>query len=58
MLAALMALYGTADAFFGPAMSGLIPQTVAPPRVQEANALIGLAQNVGMIARPRASPAC
>ena len=29
MLAALMALYGTADAFFGPAMSGLIPQTVA-----------------------------
>ena len=32
MLAALMALYGTADAFFGPAMSGLIPQTVAVAR--------------------------
>ena len=41
MLAVLMALYGTADAFFGPAMSGLIPQTVAEHRVQDANALIG-----------------
>ena len=52
MLAALMALYGTADAFFGPAMSGLIPQTVNSTRVQEANALIGLSQNVGMILGP------
>jgi MFS family permease len=52
MLAGLMALYGTADAFFGPAMSGLIPQTVASMRVQEANALIGLTQNVGMILGP------
>ena len=52
MLAALMALYGTADAFFGPAMSGLIPQTVAEHRVQEANALIGLTQNVGDDRRP------
>ncbi len=52
MLAALMALYGTADAFFGPAMIGLIPQTVSAPRIQEANALIGMAQNVGMIAGP------
>ena len=52
MLAALMALYGTADAFFGPAMSGLIPQTVAEHRVQDANALIGLTMNVGMIVGP------
>ena len=52
MLAALMAAYGTAEAFFGPAMSGLIPQTVAMSRVQEANALIGLSQNTGMILGP------
>lgn len=52
MLAALMGLYGTADAFFGPALIGLIPQTVSSPRVQEANALIGLSQNLGMIIGP------
>ncbi len=52
MLAALMAGFGTADAFFGPALQGLIPQTVAATRVQDANALIGLASNVGAIIGP------
>jgi MFS family permease len=41
MLAALAALYGTADAFFAPAMNGLVPQTISAARLQEANALLG-----------------
>jgi len=52
MLAVLMALYGTADAFFGPAMMGLIPQTVTSGRLQDANALLAFAQNTGMIVGP------
>ncbi|HVP01321.1 MAG TPA: MFS transporter, partial [Solirubrobacteraceae bacterium] len=52
MLVVLMACFGTADAFFGPALNGLIPQTVGAARVQEANALLGLAANIGMIAGP------
>jgi predicted MFS family arabinose efflux permease len=41
MLAALAAVYGTADAFFSPAMNGLVPQTISAARLQEANALLG-----------------
>ncbi len=52
MLVVLMACFGTADSFFGPALNGLIPQTVGAARVQEANALLGLAANIGMIAGP------
>ena len=52
MLAALMACFGTAEAFFGPAMAGLVPQTVPVQRVQAANAALGLAANVGMVAGP------
>jgi MFS family permease len=52
MLAALSALYGTAEAVFGPALVGLIPQTVAAERIQQANALFAGAQNLGMILGP------
>lgn len=52
MIAALMACFGTADAFFGPAMNGLIPQTVPTARVQEANAVLGLMSNIGMVIGP------
>ena len=31
MLGMLAALYGTADAFFQPAFTGLLPQTVSHP---------------------------
>jgi MFS family permease len=45
------AVYGTADAFFYPAFTGLIPDTVSPHRIQQANALLGLTRNgIGMIA--------
>ena len=39
------AVVGAASAFFLPASSGLIPQTVSAPRLQQANALMGLSRN-------------
>ncbi len=52
MLAVLAALFGIAEAFFGPAMVGLLPQTVETARLQQANALFGLVQNAGMVIGP------
>ena len=52
MLAALAAMFGTCEAFFGPSLVGLIPQTVETVRLQEANALIGLVDNTGMVLGP------
>jgi MFS family permease len=45
-------VYGTADAFFGPAMYGLLPQIVDPSHLQSANALRGLSMSAGMVAGP------
>lgn len=52
MLATLAALFGTCEALFGPALVGLIPQTVETARLQEANALFGMVDNTGMIVGP------
>ena len=52
MLAALSAVYGIGAAVFMPAMMGLIPQTVAPARIQEANALLGMTRATAGIAGP------
>jgi MFS family permease len=52
-LGALAALYGAADAFFQPAFTGLLPQTVSRPgQLQPANALRGLSFSVASIAGP------
>jgi MFS family permease len=52
-LGVLAALYGTADAFFQPAFTGLLPQTVSHPgQLQSANALRGLSFSVSSIAGP------
>lgn len=52
-LGVLAALYGTADAFFQPAFTGLLPQTVSHPgQLQPANALRGLSFSVANIAGP------
>jgi hypothetical protein len=49
----LAALYGTADAFFQPAFTGLLPQTVSHPgQLQPANALRGLSFSVSSVAGP------
>ena len=51
-LAALGVVFGTADAFFSPALTGLIPALVAPERLQEANALRALVMSSGMVSGP------
>src|SRR6266566_5162198 len=54
-LAALQALGGTATAFFFPASTGLVPQTVPATQLQEANALLRLALNVAQISSAAAA---
>lgn len=44
-LALLQVLMGTCEAFFWPAYNGLVPQTVSPARLQQANALYGMVQS-------------
>lgn len=46
------ALFGTAEAFFRPASTGVVPQTVPEREVQEANALIGMSNNICEFAGP------
>src|SRR5512132_3079981 len=52
MLAVLAFVYGTAAAVFMPALMGLIPQTVTPARLQEANALLVLTRSIASVAGP------
>ena len=52
MLVALVAVYGCFEAFFRPAAGGLIPQVAGPEHLQQANALMGLSQNVGTVLGP------
>ena len=52
MLVILSAVYGTAAAVFMPALMGLIPQTVAPASLQQANALLGFTRSVATVAGP------
>lgn len=51
-LAALQAVYGGARAFFGPAATGLVPQTVEAKHLQQANALMGMSENTASIVGP------
>jgi predicted MFS family arabinose efflux permease len=51
-LAVLQAILGAASGFFNPASTGLLPQVVSPARLQDANALRGVALAVGGIAGP------
>ena len=52
MLAVLAFVYGTAAAVFMPALMGLIPQTVSPARLQEANGLLALTRSTASVAGP------
>jgi MFS family permease len=52
MLAGLAFVYGTAAAVFMPALIGLIPQTVSPARLQEANGLLALTRSTASVAGP------
>ena len=51
-LVVIEALFGTAEAFFRPASTGLLPQTVPEEELQEANALTGLTTNLAEFAGP------
>lgn len=51
-LAVLQAVYGTAEAFFAPASTAVVPQTVDPANLQQANALLGLSGNLASVLGP------
>jgi MFS family permease len=51
-LAVLMAIYGSAQAFFQPAATGLVPATISPERLQQANALLGLSRSLAFVVGP------
>jgi MFS family permease len=51
-LMVLQALYGGAEAFFGPASTAVVAQTVGEEELQPANAMLGLADNAASIAGP------
>jgi predicted MFS family arabinose efflux permease len=51
-LVMLQAVYGGAEAFFLPASQALLPETVAAPDLQEANALIAVSANIARIGGP------
>lgn len=51
-LAAAAAVYATATAFFQPAISGIVPDTVSPAHLQQANALMALTRSALWIAGP------
>ena len=50
MLAVTSLVFGAASAFFLPAATGLVPQTISPARLQQANALLSLSRNSTRIA--------
>ena len=52
LLVVFQVLYGAGDGFVLPAEVGLIPQTVSPERLQQANALQGLTRNVVFVVGP------
>jgi MFS family permease len=52
LLIALQIVYGAADGFVIPAETGLIPQTVSPVHLQEANALRGMMRNLIFVVGP------
>jgi MFS family permease len=51
-LVAIEAVFGTAEAFFRPAATGLLPETVPNAQLQQANAMITLFENVAEFAGP------
>jgi hypothetical protein len=52
MFAGTAALFGAASAFFGPASTGLVAETVSRPRLQQANALVSLSESAAKVAGP------
>lgn len=51
-LVVLQAVFGAAEAFFRPAVLGLVPQVTRADRLQEANALLALTNNLALMVGP------
>ena len=51
-IVAIEAAFGTAEAFFNPAATGLIPQTVPEDELQQANAASSVVHNAGELVGP------
>jgi MFS family permease len=51
-IAAIEALFGAAQAFFQPAYTGLLPQTVPAAEIQDARALTGSTSNLAFMVGP------
>lgn len=51
-LVVIEALFGTAEAFFRPASTGLLPRTVPTEEIQEAQALTNMTNNVAELTGP------
>ncbi|MGH3140396.1 MAG: MFS transporter, partial [Gaiellales bacterium] len=54
---AMVGVHGVGAAFFDPASTGLVPQTVSAPELQRANALLGIAHSSGGVLGPAAGGA-
>jgi MFS family permease len=55
MFVVTAALVGAAQAFFGPASTGLVPETISEARLQQANALLKVSEGFAYIAGPALS---
>jgi MFS family permease len=51
-LVVLQVAAGAGQGFFRPASTGLVPETVSRPRLQQANALLGMAENGATLLGP------
>ncbi|MGH9293658.1 MAG: MFS transporter [Acidimicrobiales bacterium] len=51
-LAGLTFLYGVGDAFFLPTATGIMPETVSPGHLQQANALVAMTQSACTVIGP------
>jgi MFS family permease len=56
-IVAIEAAFGTAEAFFNPAATGLIPQTVPDGQLQQANAAMSIVQNASELVGPAVATA-
>jgi len=52
LLAVLAFLYGAGEAFFRPASTGFVPETISTARLQQANALISVTTSTWTVAGP------
>ena len=55
MFVVTSAIFGAAQAFFTPASTGLVPETISGARLQQANALLKISEGAAQIAGPALS---